>query len=468
MDTALIISAISFGLFVLTAITALSLSVSLKRRAKEVEMEKRLSARQLYELAILKELGDRTGYSLDVEEVLRIITGSLHQFIDYTAVAYVVIIGATVKLNVHFDKSAEHTFFLEMKKRMLDSLSALSGKSFDKVIIEEEVSGAIEIESGPNAIGSFFNIPLVISGKLAGVLTVAHTNKGLYKEEDMTIMYKITSQAAEAVTRLHKVVALEQERINKVREEYTSIIVHELRSPLDGIRKIIELIVSGKLREDAKVKEYASMAYQSSGRMLELIGDILDLSKLEAGKFEIHMSLSSPREAIENRLSFYKISSDMAKVGLGSNISSDLPATLSFDKEAIKQMLGNFLSNSIKFTSPGGSIIVSAFVFRPGKSLPEGFTKTEMPVLPKVTDIKATTSSMCVVVSDTGSGVDPKMLPNLFQPFIQAGNSSVGNGGKGTGLGLSIVKGMAEAHGGTVGAVSKDGFGSSFFFTIPI
>lgn len=466
MDIALVISAVSFALFLVTAVLSILLSASIKKRELEIKREKEVSARQLYELIILKELGDRVGYSLDTEEILEIITGSLRQFLDYTAVGFVVFLQERIKLNVHFDKSANHGFFLEMKDRMLSSVKAL-GRDVAKSNIEESVSGAIEIESGAPKIGSFFNIPLVIGEKLAGVLTIAHEKPGLYKEEDMTILYRITSQASKALVNLQNVVKREQERVNKVREEYTSIIVHELRSPLDGIRKISELILSGKLK-GPDVKEYAAMAYQSSGRMMELINDILDMSKIQAGKFEISKTTADLREVIENRAMFYKVSTDMAKIDFKTFVDKSVPEKFLFDKEAVKQMIGNLLSNALKFTSPGGKICVSAFVLRPEKPLPEEFLNIKMPILPKAEDIKVSTSSVCVIVSDNGFGISEKILPSLFKAYTQGKTEENRENLKGTGLGLSIVKGLAEVHGGKVGVVSKDGFGSSFFFTLPI
>ena len=157
---------------------------SLRLKDSEVKRERAETARRIYELAILKELGERAGYSLNIEEILQIITGSLRQFISYSAVAYIVIKPEQLKLNIYLDQSVDPFFLKDMKARMLDSLSALSDKNFKELSIDEVVSGAIVVEFVNKNIGSFFNIPMVIAGKLSGVLTIAHTDKGLYKEED--------------------------------------------------------------------------------------------------------------------------------------------------------------------------------------------------------------------------------------------------------------------------------------------
>ncbi|MFA6270168.1 MAG: ATP-binding protein, partial [Candidatus Paceibacterota bacterium] len=560
--------------FLILVVFIFYFSLVIKKREKEIIKEKEEATRHLYELAIIKELGERTGYSLNVEEILQIITGSLRQFIDYTAVSYAVITPEKLKVNIYIEKPVSNVFIKEMKERMIASLSALTDKSFESVVLDEVVSGAIVIDEVNQSIGSLFNIPIVIGGKVVGVLSVAHVDKGLYKEEDMTILYKITGQASEAVTRLEEVVKMEKGKLNamvqsmgdgvlmidkeyrvmvanpavkkiikfvpptnpdgtvgdhhvnifnfvdslggkfdihgrledalvnkktfvsekvnidetffeigvypvlhststgvsqilgavvvfhditkdieleKVREEFTGMIVHELRSPLDGIKKIIELTVSGKIDKNSdQFKEYMNMVQQSSSSMLELVNDILDLSKLQSGKFEVNKEEASIKDVIENRISFYKISADTRSISLGESLSKNLPELCKFDPQAVKQILNNFISNSLKFTKTGGSIMISAFVYDSKENLPEDLDLSKTPVFPGVKDIKVKKSSLCVVVSDNGLGIPEGSIKDLFHTFKQAKLSPVDKDSKGTGLGLVIAKGIAEAHGGTI------------------
>src|SRR3989344_5060362 len=139
--------------------------------ASETELKSRM-----YELSILKELGDKTGYSLNVQKIVDVI-----------------------------------------KNRMRDSLSALLDKKLDTIPVEEALTGAMLKESN-EPVRSFFNIPLVIGGNVVGVLTVAHIKPGLYHEEEMTILYKIVNQASQAVTQLEEVVKTEEGKINAMVE----------------------------------------------------------------------------------------------------------------------------------------------------------------------------------------------------------------------------------------------------------
>ncbi len=587
MNIALALGAISLVLFASAFYSFFYFRASLKKREEEIRKEKEESTRRLYELAILKELGDRVGYSLNVEEILQIITGSLRQFIDYSAVGYAVIVPEKIKINTHIEKSVGRNFLKEMKDKMTASLSALTDRKLDDSSIDEVVSGAIIVPEIDQGVGSLFNIPLVIGGSVAGVLTIAHTERGLYKEADMTILYKITNQASQAVSRLQEVVRIEKGKLNamvlsmgdgvlmvdteyrvivanpaikriigfdpkkaeggeisifdfvdalggkfdihgklkealtkkvsyvaekvninesffeigvypvshpsmkgsdhllgavvsfhditkdieleRVREEFTSMIVHELRSPLDGIKKIVELVVSGALVPGSpQFKEYLNMAHQSSSSMLELVNDILDLSKLQAGKFEVRKEPSDIKEIINNRITFYKISADSRKVMLESFLNMNLPTKVDLDPQAIKQILNNFISNALKFTSQGGAILVSAFVYDGKTDVRSGVDMSKYPAFPSTLDLNPTKDTLCVVVTDTGIGIPENNMKELFHTYKQAKISPVSKEDKGTGLGLVIAKGIAEAHGGRVGAFSKEGIGSSFFFTIPI
>jgi len=190
-------------------------------QAREVDTQRRM-----YELAILKELGDRIGYSLDVQKIVDIITGSLRQFVQYSAVSYMLLEPEKIVFKMHLEQSVSRGFVDDVRQRMLDSLSALLSKEFKKEFVEETLSGAILVEELGEPVRSFFNIPLVIGDKAVGVLTVAHTKSGLYKEEEMTILYKITKQASDAVTRLHNVVKTEQAKLSAMVESiYEGIVM---------------------------------------------------------------------------------------------------------------------------------------------------------------------------------------------------------------------------------------------------
>ena len=152
-----------------------------KRREEEIK-------RHLYELTILKELGDRVGYSLNIPNIIDVICGSLNQFIKFSAVASLVVEPDKIVFKINLAEPVAKEFVAEVRERMRQSLGALLNKTIPQRQIKEVISGAVLADEFKEPVRSFFNIPLVIGDQAAGVLTIAHTQAGLYREEDMTIL----------------------------------------------------------------------------------------------------------------------------------------------------------------------------------------------------------------------------------------------------------------------------------------
>lgn len=562
--------ALSGGVF--TYLRTRKLTASLVKREEEMR-------RRIYELAILKELGERIGYSLNVQNIIDIITGSLHQFIEYSVVSYMLLEPEKVIFKASVEKSVSRDFIADIRSRMIRSLSALLERDFSQTAIEEVISGAILLEEVEDTVSSFFNIPLVIAGKLVGVLTVAHTVSGLYKEEEMTILYKITSQASQAVTKLQEVVGIEQRKLNamvesmtegvvmtdkdyrvlvanpaakravgltavvepsifdfidhlegkfdirgrleesvhldqvliskevllgerffqiivspvktsfgpvenevlggvvifhditkekeveRIKEEFTSMIAHELRSPLDGVKKISELIMKSSFKKKER-DEYLQTIYRNSAGLLELVNNLLDAAKLEAGKFEILKRPVDFRELVGDRLGFFKTPAESAGVRLRSSLDKNLPAAVDGDPYRLSQVLNNLLSNALKFTPAGGQVSVIAFIHRQGQKIEAEINSAGVEVGFKeaLSGLAGLPDSLIVAVEDTGAGFSSAKARQLFHKFKTLG--SAGEKG-GTGLGLVIAKGIVEAHRGQIGAASREGRGSLFYFTLP-
>jgi PAS domain-containing protein len=283
MDQALLFGAILFAILSSLVLLVFYLWFNLKKYRQTIRKERDEATRHLYELAILKELGERTGYSLNIEEILQVITGSLRQFIDYTAVGYMVISPEKLKLHTQIETPVSNLFLQKMKAKMLASLEALTAKSFERVELEEITSGAIVVDEIKKDIGSIFNIPIVINGVVAGVLSVAHTSLGLYNEADMTILYKIIGQASEAVSRLQEVVKMEKGKLNAM-----------VLSMGDGV-----LMVDGEYRvvvANPAIKKIINFDKNSDKEVT-----IFDFVDALGGKFDIHGRLE---EALVNKKSF--------------------------------------------------------------------------------------------------------------------------------------------------------------------
>ncbi|WP_374656254.1 ATP-binding protein [Dongia sp.] len=237
----------------------------------------------------------------------------------------------------------------------------------------------------------------------------------------------------------------ELQRANRTKSNVLANMSHEFRTPLNaiiGFSELLNLQLYGPLG-DERYAEYVGHIHHSGKHLLELINDILDLSKIEADKMELKFGDYDIRPLIDNCLAMMKPAADEQGVQL-QGLTGTLPIALDCDRRAFNQMLLNLLSNAIRHTPAGGSVAVSA------DPTPAG--------------------DLVVTVSDTGSGISERMLPLLFSPFgIRAAHTAENEPTKrgGTGLGLSITRGLIRLHGGDVTVSSKVGQGTRMGLVFP-
>jgi signal transduction histidine kinase len=204
----------------------------------------------------------------------------------------------------------------------------------------------------------------------------------------------------------------------------------------------------------------------SSGHLLSLINDILDLSKVEAGKLTLQLAEICLRDLLEGCLGMIKEKAMQHRIQLLNDLDG-LPETANADERKLKQILYNLLSNAVKFTPDGGSISLSAryLSYQSG----HWFSRGDQPVgLPLDADDPLRKANLISIsLQDTGIGIDPKYLDRIFEPFEQVENS-LSRRFQGTGLGLSLSRKMVELHGGKIWAESEgEGKGSKFILLIP-
>ena len=305
---------------------------------------------------------------------------------------------------------------------------------------ESRIRGAM-LEAGTRSV---LAIPLLHEEQLVGGLVVTRRAPGAFTAEVVDLLRTFATQSALAIqnARLFRELAEKSRQLevaSQHKSEFLANMSHELRTPLNAIIGFSEVLserMFGDLNE--KQEEYLKDIHASGQHLLSLINDILDLSKIEAGRMELELSDFDLPMTIDNALMLVRERAARRGIELQRTIDERL-GQIQADERKIRQVLLNLLSNAIKFTPDGGRIDVEA---KPANGLIE------------------------VSVSDTGVGIAPEDQDAVFEEFRQVGTAD--KKVEGTGLGLALSRKFIELHGGKIWVKSQVGAGSTFTFTVPV
>jgi len=230
-------------------------------------------------------------------------------------------------------------------------------------------------------------------------------------------------------------------QVSHERDDYIAMLVHDIRSPLTVIRGSADLLLhENKNLTNDDVNKLLKQIEDTSDALLSMVSDILDVSKMESGKFEINKVSSDLNLLLKMISDRYLVVANQSNIKLVTNLDSTLPK-VNFDPDKIERVVNNLISNSLKFTPEGGQITITSVVDK---------------------------SSAKISVSDTGIGVDDVMKTKLFNKFVQGGKTLKSANSNSTGLGLKVSKEIVELHGGKIWIEDNAPKGASFIFSLPL
>jgi signal transduction histidine kinase len=292
---------------------------------------------------------------------------------------------------------------------------------------------------------SLLSVPILREQQIVGALTVWRRQAGEFEPEVINLLQSFATQSALAIhnARLFREIAAKGKQLeiaSQHKSEFLANMSHELRTPLNAIIGFSEVLMEryfGELNE--KQNEYVDDILSSGRHLLSLINDVLDLSKVEAGRMELEVTTFHLPDAIDNAMLLVRERASRHGIKLDHAIDERL-ADFNGDERKIKQILVNLLTNAVKFTPEGGHVKVEA---------------------------RLGDSAVILSVVDTGIGIAKEDQEAIFEEFRQA-SGSYAHKREGTGLGLTLTKRFVEMHGGKIWVESEVGKGSTFTFTLPI
>ena len=424
------------------------------RLFQELQERTRELVESVEEMKALSEVGQAVSSTLDLETVLETIVS---RAVDLS--------GTDCGVIYEYDEAAQE-FNLRASHRM--EAEAVEALRTARIRLGEGATGQAASTRAPvqildtfepqdravsrvrpvlNRLGyrSLLTVPILREQQIMGGLTVWRRQAGEFEPEVVKLLQTFATQSALAIhnARLFREIQAkgrELEAANRHKSEFLANVSHELRTPLNAIIGFSEVLLEklfGELND--KQNEYVDDILSSGRHLLSLINDILDLSKIEAGRMELEVTTFHLPDAIENALLLVRERASRHGIKLDRAIDDRL-GDFTGDERKVKQILVNLLSNAVKFTPEGGQVKVEA---RLGES------------------------AAIVSVADTGIGIAKEDQEAIFEEFRQVG-SNYAQKREGTGLGLALTKRGGELHGGRIWVESEVGNGSTFIFTLPI
>ena len=407
-------------------------------------------ARSIDQLQGLSQVGEAVSSSLDLHEVLSTIVkhavelsgtegGSIFEFDDESQ---------EFRIFTAYGTSEELLATLRTTKVGLhDTLVGRAASSGTSLIVADIGVAPRDAHLEQLALDgwrSVLAVPLQREGRILGALVVRRRTTGEFSAQITELLETFASQSALAIqnARLYQELARktrELEIASRHKSEFLASMSHELRTPLTAVIGFSEVLLDRLFGElNARQERYLEDIRRSGRHLLELLNDILDISKVEAGKMELELADTSVSVALEHGVTMVRERASHRGLSLNVEVDPDVVDVVA-DPLRLKQVVLNLLSNAVKFTPPGGRVEVRA---------------------------RRVADEVHVTVEDTGIGISEEDQERIFESFEQ-GRGGLSASAEGTGLGLTLSKRIVELHGGRLWVESRLGEGSAFIFSLP-
>src|ERR1043165_7206925 len=431
------------------------------------------SIQQLQRIASLTNIGKTISLRYTTDQLLMAIYTECKKIVDCSLFTIALLDESTDELSFELDVR-DGTILPKDRMPVGEGLNSWVVSHHQPLIIgsvADEIRLGVKSVADSKATESWLGAPMIARDRVIGVISVESYKKNAFSQDDALLLTAIANQAAVAIenAQLYKdleglTYALEQrvmERTNELREtnlrllaadrsknQFLANMSHELRTPLNSIIGFSSVLLeSAKTTLQPRLYKFLENIHTAGNHLLELINDILDLSKIEAGKMELRPDTFDLRDTIAAVERVMKGFASEANVRITAHIDADVP-TVRLDEGRLKQILFNLLSNAVKFSPNGGPVSLHAG-YVPRAASPIGI------------------DAVRIDVSDQGIGIPPDDLKRIFDEFYQTELGRRSRRG-GTGLGLSLTRNFVELHHGRIDVQSTPGSGSTFSLVLPV
>lgn len=428
------------------ATTTLILAAAVSKR----HLSERLTRDTAGRLRIVQEISLAVTSTLDLDSVLKTLWQKTESLFPHGSISFIRLRdkGTGTLKTLAWSNIIEE----ELKQNVLNGRIALRSivgeKKTPAIVVNTSVDQRVpylELFQKYNLV-SYIGLPLIVKGETLGDISVFTRTEHRFSEQEIEVLTTLAEQAAIAIynSQLFDETKRQGEELlkaNKERADFSAMIVHDLRAPLTSIMGASEILQQGVFGSvNVEQKKWLGRIEAASRRLLELVRNFLDLSKLEAGRLDLVKQKVDLNALMQNTVDFYQPLAGGKDIVLRSRLDLTSP-WIKADPNRLEQVFANLLSNAVKFSKQGGEIELGAG--------------------------QHNNREVKLWVKDHGVGISSHEIGQLFEKYRQT-TSGKKSGHDGTGLGLVICKMIVEAHGGTIWVDSEEGKGTTFYFSLPV